>query len=104
MAKVKAFALAELPLGKMKEVDIDGELILFLHMNDGVFAVNGICTHAHVHLAGGWVEGENTICCPQHGGKFDVQTGKAIAFPAVTGLEIFPVSVEEGMVFVDVDD
>ena len=104
MAKIRALSLADLPKGSMKEVELEDETVLILHLDQGIFAVNGICTHARVHLAGGWIEDGRTICCPQHGGKFDIATGRAVAFPAVTALESYPVAVEADGIYVELDE
>ena len=103
MAKIKAYHLADLPIGSMKEVEFEDESILLIHLEQGVFAVNGLCTHANVHLAGGWIEDGKTICCPQHGGKFAIATGQAVAFPAFSSLATYPVSVENDEIFVELD-
>ncbi len=103
MGKIKALELADLPQGSMKEVELEDETVLLIHEKQGVFAVCGMCTHAQVHLAGGWIEDGVTICCPQHGGKFDIATGKAVAFPAVTSLETYPVSIENDVIFVEIE-
>lgn len=103
MGKIKALDLADLPQGSMKEVELEDETVLLINQQSGIFAVNGICTHAQVHLSGGWVENGSTICCPQHGGKFDIGTGKAVAFPAVSSLETYSVSVENNEIFVEIE-
>ncbi|MDB6094529.1 MAG: naphthalene dioxygenase ferredoxin [Verrucomicrobia bacterium] len=59
---------------------------------------DGFCTHAHVHLADGFVMG-TVIECPKHNGRFDCVTGKAIRKPACVDLVTYPVKVENGRVF-----
>jgi len=103
MASIRVKALTELTTGTMARVAVEEEDILLVHLEDGVFAVSDICSHARVSLSDGSLEG-STICCPKHGGKFDARTGCAIAFPAFTNLRKFPVSVRDGEIYVEVDE
>lgn len=103
MARMRVASLDDLAIGAMKSVSIDDVDILLVRLADGVHAVTDMCTHAYERLSAGWLEGD-TICCPKHGGKFDTCTGRAIAFPAITSLEVFTVVVEGTDIFVDVDE
>jgi 3-phenylpropionate/trans-cinnamate dioxygenase ferredoxin subunit len=103
MAHHVACLESELPVGSMKSVVLDETDVLLVHFEDGIYAVSGICTHAQVHLGDGWLEGD-LVCCPKHGGKFHVRTGKSAAFPAVSALEKFEVAVVNGQVTVEIED
>lgn len=102
MERVPVASLAEFPVGSMRRVDADGDDVLLVRLAEGVYAVDDICTHGRVSLADGWLE-ENVVCCPKHGGKFDVRTGKAVAFPAISPLQRFVVECEEGVVYLVID-
>ena len=65
------------------------------------YATDGLCTHAQVHLAGGFVMG-NIIECPKHNGRFDLTTGEAKGAPACVNLQTYPVKVEGGKVLVGI--
>jgi 3-phenylpropionate/trans-cinnamate dioxygenase ferredoxin component len=68
--------------------------------SDGKFyATDGLCTHALVHLAGGFVMG-NLIECPKHNGRFDFATGQAKGAPVCVDLKTYPTKVEGREVFV----
>ena len=80
------------------------------HMNVALFNVNGtwhalenVCTHDGGELAGGAFEG-TVVTCPRHGAQFDVITGKALCFPAVTPAPVLPVRVDNGRVLVALPD
>ncbi len=68
--------------------------------NDEYFATDGLCTHEHVHLAGGLVM-DYVIECPKHNGRFDYRTGEAKGAPVCVNLKTYPVKVEDGTVFID---
>jgi 3-phenylpropionate/trans-cinnamate dioxygenase ferredoxin component len=91
--------------------DIEKEDVIRFDFNDRTFAVyrtaadayyatDGLCTHANVHLSGGFVM-ENIIECPKHNGRFDFTTGQAKGAPACIDLKTYPVKVEGGKVFLN---
>jgi 3-phenylpropionate/trans-cinnamate dioxygenase ferredoxin subunit len=52
-------------------------------------------------LSGGELFGLD-VECPQHGSRFNLQTGAVTGLPAVIPTKVYPVTVEDGEVFVDV--
>ncbi|MCY4543256.1 MAG: MocE family 2Fe-2S type ferredoxin [Rhodobacteraceae bacterium] len=70
--------------------------------SDEYFCTDGLCTHEQVHLADGLVM-DYIIECPMHNGQFDYRTGKAMRSPACVDLRTYPVRVENGQVFVEVE-
>jgi nitrite reductase/ring-hydroxylating ferredoxin subunit len=42
--------------------------------------------------------------CPQHGSRFNLQTGKVTGLPAVVAAKTFAVTVEGSDIFVEVPD
>jgi nitrite reductase/ring-hydroxylating ferredoxin subunit len=87
-----ACTLAELPTGSVRKFEFDGVEIALANTDEGIFAVDDICTHAEVSLS----EGELNGCileCWMHGATFDVRSGDALTPPATTGLKTYPVEV-----------
>ncbi len=76
----------------------DRTFAIYRTADDQYFATDGLCTHAKVHLAGGFVQG-NIIECPKHNGRFDFTTGKAKAAPVCVDLKTYPVKIESGKIF-----
>jgi 3-phenylpropionate/trans-cinnamate dioxygenase ferredoxin subunit len=66
------------------------------------FATDGLCTHAKVHLAGGFVMDE-VIECPKHNGRFNFTTGQALGAPVCVNLRTYAVKVEEGQIYLRVE-
>lgn len=103
MAQVKVASVEDVALGKMKQVDIDGEVLALYHTADGNwYATSDVCTHAGESLSTGTLTG-SVVACPKHGGKFDVITGAAVAMPCVVPVEKFAVEVRNGEVYIDFD-
>ena len=68
--------------------------------DDKYYATDGLCTHAKVHLADGFVM-ENIIECPKHNGRFDFTTGQAKGAPACVNLKTYPINVVANQVFIN---
>ena len=102
MARHWVALVAEVPVETVKGVLADRQEICLAHAEDGNFyALDDVCTHENFLLSGGELEGFD-VECPQHGSKFNVRTGRVTGLPAVIPARTFPVSVEDGEVFVDV--
>ena len=73
---------------------------LFRTSDDRYFATDGLCTHAKVHLAGGFVM-DHLIECPKHNGRFDFTTGQAMGAPACVNLKTYLVKLEAGRIWLN---
>ena len=99
---IRVAALDEIPEGGTLPVEADGEAICLYNLGGRVHATHDICTHEEASLADGYVEGD-CIECPLHQARFHIPTGEVRAPPATEDLRVFPVNVEGGEVFVQVD-
>jgi 3-phenylpropionate/trans-cinnamate dioxygenase ferredoxin component len=94
----------EIPVDSMKRVEAGATPICLAHAEDGSFyALNDICTHEEFFLHEGELWGMD-VECPQHGSRFNLQTGKVTGLPAVIPATTYPVKVEGGDVYVEVPD
>jgi 3-phenylpropionate/trans-cinnamate dioxygenase ferredoxin component len=96
-----SFPLDELDSGSVRRVDVDGVPVAVVRIDDEVYAIGDICSHAHVSLSDGdvWVD-ERELECPQHGSTFSLQTGEPATLPATQPVPVYDVSVEDGVVTV----
>lgn len=76
----------------------DRTFALYRTAHGEYFATDGLCTHARVHLAGGFVM-DHLIECPKHNGRFDFTTGQAKGAPACVNLRTYPVKVVSDRIF-----
>jgi 3-phenylpropionate/trans-cinnamate dioxygenase ferredoxin component len=104
LAKVRVATTTEVPVESLKRVVADHQEICLAHAEDGNFyAIGDVCTHEEFLLSQGELFGMN-VECPQHGSRFNLQTGKVTGLPAVVAAKTFAVTVEGSDIFVEVPD
>ncbi len=96
---VKVARRAELKPGTMKCVTLGRRRVLLVHAEDGIHAVDELCTHEDASLALGCIQGDR-IKCPLHGSRFDLRTGEALDEPAEVPLAVHEVKLEGDDIFV----
>jgi nitrite reductase/ring-hydroxylating ferredoxin subunit len=77
------------------------EQVCVVRLEDGIFAINDVCTHEYALLSDGYCE-EGKIECPLHQACFDLRTGKALNEPAEVDVATYRTKVEDGVVYVEV--
>ena len=92
-------AIGEIPDGGWRVVDVDGAAIAVIHVDDEYHAIEDVCTHDGGVLTGGRVCGHE-IECPRHGARFDLRTGAALCPPAYAPAAVFPIRIEDGVVYI----
>jgi 3-phenylpropionate/trans-cinnamate dioxygenase ferredoxin subunit len=97
----RACAVAEIRDDQAFAVTIDGRDVAVARNGDEFFALEDLCSHAHVALSEGEVA-DCTIECWLHGSTFDLRTGKPTVLPATEPVATYPVEVRGDEVFVDV--
>ena len=99
--RTRILTLSELGPGEMRALDIEDLPPLAAFNVDGRICVtSNVCTHNVATLTDGYFEGE-IVECPLHGGCFNVTTGLPTQFPCVQPLQIYPVMVEHGVVYLE---
>ena len=105
MAEIEVAPVDELPPGTMRLVPA-GEITVGVYNCGGKYhAIEDRCSHDDGPLCEG--EWEPELCmvvCPRHGSRFDLETGIPMSLPAFLPVRIFPVSVRDGMVVLEVEE
>ena len=111
MARHVVAALADIPPGARKRVDVAGRPIVVFNVEGELFAVSNRCPHAGGSLEHaqqvGLVESSGPgsysysrkgeiIRCPWHGWEFDLRTGKSWCDPSTVKVRYYAVTVEPG--------
>ena len=100
---IDACATGDIDAEDLIRLDHGNQTFAIYHAPEGDFyATAGQCTHENVHLCDGLVMG-HLIECPKHNGQFDYRTGEAKRAPVCVNLRTYPVKVEGGRVFIDLE-
>ncbi|GAA4402548.1 non-heme iron oxygenase ferredoxin subunit [Fodinibacter luteus] len=97
---VRVCRLDELPAVGAAAADVYGQVMAIVRAGNGeLYALDDTCTHANVSLSEGEVEG-HTLECWLHGSRFDLRSGEPSGPPATVPVNVYPVKVEDGEVYV----
>ncbi|MGH8916531.1 MAG: non-heme iron oxygenase ferredoxin subunit [Acidimicrobiia bacterium] len=96
--KVEIGALESLPRDRGIRVTVGEERVAMFRIGDEVFAIGDVCSHAEASLSEGEVF-DHEVECPRHGSEFDLRTGEAMSLPATRPVATYPVSIEDGTVY-----
>jgi len=101
---VRVCSVEDVPEGEARRFAVDGRLVAVVNLgDDGFRAVDAICSHEHYYLDEGEVDVDlETIECPKHGSTFDLDTGNARTLPAIKPVDVFPVTVTDDDVLIEV--
>jgi 3-phenylpropionate/trans-cinnamate dioxygenase ferredoxin subunit len=100
--KVEIGDIETLPRDRGIRVTIGDERIAMFRIGSEVFAIGDRCSHAEASLAEGDVF-DHEVECPRHGSEFDLRTGNALSLPATRPVPTYPVSIEDGTVFLHLE-
>jgi 3-phenylpropionate/trans-cinnamate dioxygenase ferredoxin component len=94
----------DLPPGAMRLVEWEDLEIGVFNCAGDLLAIEDRCSHDDGNLVEGELDEEDcTIECPRHGSKFDLRTGQPVNLPAYVPVDTFPVSVQDGVIKIEVD-
>ena len=104
MPEIPVAAADEFPPGSSKIVR-EGSLFVGVYNCGGeLYAIEDRCSHDDGPLCeGDWDQESCWVVCPRHGSLFDLRSGKPLTLPAYEPVESFPVTIEEGVVRVEVE-
>jgi 3-phenylpropionate/trans-cinnamate dioxygenase ferredoxin subunit len=96
--------LDELGPGETRRVEFEDLEIGVINCNGELLAIEDRCSHDDGNLVEGDLDQDTcTIECPRHGSVFDLRTGKPLNLPAYVPVDTFAVSVEDGLIKIEVD-
>ncbi len=98
----RLIAVDELSQGKMRALQVDGHDVLLAHTESGFHAIANRCPHDVIALDLGCLEGE-VVRCSLHGSRFSLETGKPMEPPAEESVRVYPLKVENGEVWIDLE-
>jgi 3-phenylpropionate/trans-cinnamate dioxygenase ferredoxin subunit len=94
----------ELPPGEHRLVEWEDLEIGIFNCDGAFYAIEDRCSHDDGELVNGELDQATcTVECPRHGSRFDLKTGKPLTLPAYVPVETFDVSVQDGVIKLEVD-
>jgi 3-phenylpropionate/trans-cinnamate dioxygenase ferredoxin component len=103
MPLVEVCPLEELPPGEVKIVHVGSISIGVYNLGGQFYALEDRCSHDDGPLCEGDFDVEEGYAvCPRHGSQIDIRTGEALTLPAVFPVDTFPVTVEDGVVKLEI--
>ena len=84
-------------------VEIKGRRIALFRLEEGIHALDDICSHEFSLLSEGEIW-DDEVYCVKHGSRFDIRTGKVKSLPAFESVNSHPVKVENGEIFVELEE
>ena len=101
--KVEIGPLEDLPREQGVRVTVGEDVIAMFRIGSDVYAIGDVCSHAEASLAEGDVFGTD-VECPRHGSEFDLTTGQPTSLPATQPVPTYEVSIEDGVVYLVLED
>jgi nitrite reductase/ring-hydroxylating ferredoxin subunit len=90
---------AESEFDEATRVEINGHELALFKLEDGIYALDDICSHEFSRLSEGEIW-DDDVYCPKHGSRFNIRSGSVKGLPALKPVRAYPVKVENGEVFV----
>ena len=99
MTHVRVGSVNEVAGGEGRVVDAAGKTIALFNVDGRYYAIDNTCAHRGGPLGEGDLDGA-VVICPWHGWRWDVTSGANANNPAIK-VACFPVTVEQGEIFVE---
>ena len=93
-------AVADLFEGAGIAVAAAGRDIALFNLEGEVYAIDNLCSHGNAKLCDGFVEG-HSVECPFHQAQFSLRDGSVKCGPATEPVKSWPVKIEDGRVYLN---
>jgi nitrite reductase/ring-hydroxylating ferredoxin subunit len=100
MAFLRAARKDEIPVGSIREFQVDGKTLAIANVGGTFYAIDNTCLHRGGPLAQGPLSGK-VVTCPWHAWQYDVTTGKVVQNPAA-GVACYALELRGEDIFADV--
>ena len=97
----KVATAEEIPPGESASFQVGDRIVAIFNDDGQFFAIDDLCPHMGASLAAGHVE-EGEVICPWHAWRFCIRDGTWCDNPRIK-IDSFPVRVEEGAIFVNLE-
>src|SRR5213078_3456535 len=84
-------------------LEVEDRIVVLFRVGGQFYCIDDVCTHDGGPLSEGQLT-DHAIACPRHGAKFDIRTGKALTMPATEDTVAHQVKVENGQVYIRINE
>ena len=102
MAFQKVAKMEDLWSGEMMGLEVNGESVLLVNVDDRIYAYSDVCPHQMSRLSEGTLT-DKILRCARHHWEFDVCSGSGIN-PRSACLKLFAIRIDGEDILVDIDD
>ena len=103
MSDIALFSVDQLKPGEIRQAEIEGRDPIAIYNLDGeYFATDDTSTHGAASLSEGEFESDE-VTCPFHLGSYNMRSGEEVAAPCVMTVRTYPLRIEGGMLYVEID-
>lgn len=94
--------LADLWSGEMMGLEVNGECIVLVNVDNRIYAYADVCPHQKSRLSEGTLTNK-VLRCGRHHWEFDACSGSGVN-PRNACLKLFPIKVDGEDILVEIDD
>jgi toluene monooxygenase system ferredoxin subunit len=94
--------IADLWSGEMMGLEVNGECILLVNVDNRIYAYADICPHQKSRLSEGTLT-DKVLRCARHHWEFDVCSGSGVN-PRNSCLKLFPIKVDGEDILIDIGE
>lgn len=92
----------DVAIGTALRVEAGGVIVAVFNIEGQFYVTDDACTHGPGSLSEGYIDGD-VVECNFHNGQFDIKTGEVVSPPCMIPVKVYPVTVENGTVVIEVD-
>jgi len=96
---VKVAAVSDVADPGKVTLEVADRIVVLIHAAGQFYCIDDVCTHDGGPLGDGHLD-DHHVCCPRHGARFDIRTGRAMTLPATEATAVHEVKVVDRDVWV----
>ena len=101
-SRIRLCRVSEVGSGEVVKVEAHGLTLAVFNLDGEFHVTDDACTHGPGSLSEGFIDGD-CVECNFHQGVFNIRTGAVVQPPCVVPVKTYPVTVDDGAVYIDYD-
>jgi nitrite reductase/ring-hydroxylating ferredoxin subunit len=101
--RLKLCGIDEVAAGEATKVEAGGLTVAVFNLDGAFYVTDDACTHGPGSLSEGFIDAD-LVECNFHQGVFNIRTGAVVQPPCVVPVKTYPAIVEDGVLYIEVED